>query len=74
MDDFIAKNVRHRGTCSYLIAKIANETKSENFEHLIIITDENIYEKDIDKCDELVTNNNIQISYFSVDIIGDGGK
>jgi len=59
------------GTSSYLIAEIANQTKSENFEHLIIVNDGKVYEKDIDLCDKLVQKYDIQFSYASVYIIGD---
>jgi hypothetical protein len=74
MDDFISKKRGDEGTDSSLIAKIAIDTKSDNFEQLIIVTDGDVYPKDIDKCDELVTENNIQFSYVSVYIIGDDGN
>ena len=74
MDDFIAKEDGDEGTESYLIAEIANETKSGNFEHLIIVTDGEVSKEDIDECDKLVKMYNIQFSYVSVYIIGNGGN
>ena len=74
MDDWIKKSRGNEGTDSSLIAKIANETKSDNFQHLLIVTDGDVREWEIDKCDELVKQYDLKFSYVSVYIIGDNGN
>ena len=62
------------GTDSYLIAEIGRETKRENFEHLIIVTDGQVGSGDIDESDRRVNNYGLQYSYVSTYIIGSGGS
>ena len=74
MDSFIAKKNASDGTISYYIAEIGRETKSENFEHLIIVTDGKVGTNDIDESDKRVQKYDLKYSYVSVYIIGSGGN
>ena len=49
MDDFISSEYGPDGTTSYYIAEIGRETKNENIEHLIIVTDVEVDTYDIDE-------------------------
>ena len=69
MDIFISKKTGNGGTLSHLIAEIGIITKKENFEHLIIVTDGVVLQKEIDKCDDLVKKNDLQYSFVSTYII-----
>ena len=54
MDDFFAQREGSGGTYSNLFAEIANIEKLENFEYLIIVTDGQVSQKEIKKCNDLV--------------------
>ena len=53
------------GTYSYNIAKIGRETKDENYDHHIIVIDEQVSKGDIDKCDYRVKKYGLQYIFFS---------
>ena len=74
MNNFINNKSGGGGTDSYLIAEICRETKGENFEHLIIVTDGGVGSGDIDESDKRVKNYGLQYSYVSTYIIGHGGN
>ena len=74
MDSFIASEYGPDGTYSYYIAEIGRETKNENFEHLIIVTDGCVGTGDIDESDRRVHQYGLQYSYVSTYIIGSGGN
>ena len=57
----------------YYIAEIGKETKSENFEHLIIITDGSVDSHDIDESDRRVHEYGLHFKYVSYYIIGSNG-
>ena len=73
MDSFIAGKKGFGETLSYLIAEIGKETKNENFEHLIIVTDGRVSTNNIDKSDKKVQEYMLQYNYVSTFIIGSGG-
>ena len=73
MDSFIANKKGTDGTCSYYIAEIGRETKNENFEHLIIVTDGSVGTYDIDESDRRVVKYGLKYSFVSTYIIGSGG-
>ena len=73
MDSFIANKDGPDGTCSYFIAEIGRETKNENFEHLIIVTDGQVGTNDIDESGIRVEKYGLQYSFVSTYIIGSGG-
>ena len=58
---------------NYYIAEIGKETKSENFEHLIIITDGSVCSNDIDESDKRVLKYGLHFKYVSNYIIGSNG-
>ena len=74
MDNFISSKNGHDGTTSYYIAEIGRETKNENFQHLIIVTDGKVKTRDIDESDKRVEKYGLQYSYVSTYIIGRGGN
>ena len=74
MDSFIANKKGTDGTSSYYIAEIGRETKNENFEHLIIVTDGNVGPYDIDESDRRVVKYGLKYSFVSTYIIGSGGN
>jgi hypothetical protein len=74
MDDFISKEDGNEGTYSYLIAEIGKENKDKNFQHLIIVTDGDVSEGEIDECDRLVKEYDLHYSFVSTYIIGGGGN
>jgi hypothetical protein len=73
MDSFIANKYGPDGTYSYFIAEIGRETKNENFEHLIIVTDGHVGTNDIDESGKRVEKYGLQYSFVSTYIIGSGG-
>ena len=74
MDKFIEQKIGSDDTISYYIAEICRETKNENFEHLIIVTDGEVEEKDIDESENRVKKYELQYSFVSTYIIGKGGN
>ena len=74
MDNFIAAQRGYDETCSYLIAEIGKETKNENFEHLIIVTDGEVDFSDIDESDRKVKEYGLNYKYVSTYIIESGGN
>ena len=74
MDRFISEEYGPDGTSSVYIAEIGRVTKSENFEHLIIVTDGQVGTYDIDESDKRVQQYGLQYSYVSTYIIGSGGN
>jgi hypothetical protein len=73
MDKFINDKYGPDGTSSYYIAEIGRETKNENFEHLIIVTDGEVGTYDIDESDRRVQQYGLQYSFVSTYVIGSGG-
>ena len=73
MDSFISSKYGPDGTSSYYIAEIGRETKNENFEHLIIVTDGCVGYNDIDESGRRVASYGLQYSFVSTYIIGSGG-
>ena len=63
-----------RGTSSSLIAEIANEEKDNNFEHLIIITDGDVQNDEIDKSDLKFKEYGLNFSFVSTFIIKTGDQ
>ena len=63
-----------RGTSSSLIAEIANEEKDHNFEHLIIITDGDVQNDEIDKSDLKFKEYGLNFSFVSTFIIKTGDQ
>lgn len=74
MDDFISNEYGPDGTYSYYIAEIGRVTKSEKFEHLIIVTNGCVDTGGIDRSDQKVQQYGLQYSYISTYIIGSGGN
>ena len=75
MDRFIDEeigqfNERH----SKYIAEIGRETKSENFEHLIIVTNGCVNTKDIDESDRRVEEYGLVYKYVTFYVTGDGNR
>ena len=53
IDDFISNKSRKGGKrCSHIIAEIGKITKSENFKHLIIVSDGSVDYSEIDESDK----------------------
>ena len=73
IDEWIKKRVGTEGTHSENIAKIAQNCPSHR-EHLIIVTDGRVYEKNIKLSDDLMKKYNIQFKFVSVYIIGKQGN
>ena len=73
MDSFISSKYGSDDTYSYYIAEIGRETKNENFEHLIIVTDGCVGYNDIDESGRRVASYGLQYSFVSTYIIGSGG-
>ena len=61
-----------KGTSSSLIAEIANKEKNNNFEHLIIITDGDIQNEEIEKSDLKFKKYDLNFSFVSTFIIKTG--
>ena len=49
------------------------EEQKNNFKHLMIITDGNVYNYEINEVDEIMKDKNYNFEYVSVYIIGDEG-
>ena len=73
MDEFIQNKNGSDLAYSYYIAEIGKETKNENFEHLIIVTDGQVSEGSIDESDKRVQRYGLQYRFVSTYIIGSGG-
>jgi len=74
MNRFINEEVGQSGERhSYYIAEIGRETKNENFEHLIIVTNGSVRSGDIDKSDDLVSKYGLKYRFVSFYIIGNEG-
>ncbi len=63
-----------KGTSSSLIAEIANKEKNNNFEHLIIVTDGDVKNDEIDKSDLKFKEYNLHFSFVSTFIIQTGDQ
>ena len=74
MESFLSGAKLGGGTDSYLIAEIGRETKSDNFEHLVIVTDGGVGSGDIDESDNRVKQYGLQYNFVSTYIIGRGGE
>ena len=74
IDMWIESKKGNGGTISSEIAEIAKECESFR-EHLIIVTDGHVNEKEIENCDKKMEEYNIQFKFVSVYVIGpDGNK
>ena len=74
MNRFINEEVGQSGERhSYYIAEIGRETKNENFEHLIIVTNGSVGYRDINKSDDLVSKYGLKYRFVSFYIIGNEG-
>ena len=74
MESFLSRAKLGGGTDSYLIAEIGRETKSDNFEYLVIVTDGGVGSGDIDESDKRVEKYGLQYSFVSTYIIGRRGE
>ena len=63
-----------KGTSSSLIAEIANIEKNNNFEHLVIVTDGDVTNDEIDKSDLKFKEYNLHFSFVSTFIIKTGDQ
>ena len=63
-----------KGTSSSLIAEIANIEKDNNFEHLIIVTDGDVQNDEIDKSDLKFKEYGLNFSFVSTFIIKTGDQ
>ena len=70
--EFIEEKDGDKGTNSSLIAEIANLEKHNKFEHLIIVTDGDVKQEEIDKSDELIKEYDLRFSFVSTFIIDTG--
>jgi len=73
IDQWIRKMDGPEGTYSINIAKLAIACPSHR-EHLIIVTDGGVSERDIRESDNLMQKYNIQFKFVSVYIVGRGGN
>ena len=73
MDKFIQNKNGSELAYIYYIAEIGKETKNENFEHLIIVTDGQVSEGSINESDKRVRIYGLQYRFVSTYIIGSGG-
>ena len=71
---FINEMDGEKGTCSSLIAEIANIEKDNNFEHLIIVTDGDVQNDEIDKSDLKFKEYGLNFSFVSTFIIKTGDQ
>ena len=71
---FINEMDGEKGACSSLIAEIANKEKYSYFEHLIIITDGDVQNDEIDKSDLKVKEYGLNFSFVSTFIIKTGDQ
>ena len=72
VESFIKNMKGYGGTCSSLIAEIANIEKDNNIEHLIIITDGDVQNDEIDKSDLRFKEYDLHFSFVSTFIIKTG--
>ena len=72
IQDFINDKDGEKGTSSSCIAEIANIEKDNKFEHLIIITDGDVKNEEIDKSDLLIKEYDLHFSFVSTFIIDTG--
>ena len=74
IDDFISNKSRKEGKrCSHIIAEIGKITKSEDFKHLIIVSDGSVDYSEIDESDKKVSKYGLKYQFVSIYIIGNGG-
>jgi hypothetical protein len=73
IDQWIKNKSGPEGTYSTNIAKLVIACPSHR-EHLIIVTDGEVYESDIKECDKLMAQYNIQFQFVSVYVVGSGGN
>ena len=73
IDKFIQNKNGSELAYIYYIAEIGKETKNENFEHLIIVTDGQVSEGSINESDKRVRIYGLQYRFVSTYIIGSGG-
>ena len=59
---------------NYYIAEIGKETKNENFDHLIIVTNGSVSSEDIDESDKRVHAYRLTYKYVSFYFIGNEGN
>ena len=69
IEQWIHEKKGNEGTNSVNIAKIAKENPNHR-EHLIIVTDGCVNNKDIDECDRFLSKENIKFKFVSVYMIG----
>ena len=67
----IEKKKGNGGTYPYLIAQIIEDEKQNEFKHLIIVTDGNVYEDEIKLADEKIKNVDYHFNYVTVYILGE---
>ena len=72
IESFINDMDGDKGTNSSLIAEIANIEKDNNFEHLIIITDGDVKNEEVDLSDQKFKEYNLKFSFVSTFIIQTG--
>ena len=72
IDNWIEQKKGSEGTESENIAKLSLACPTHR-DHLIIVTDGSVSEKDIDITDKLIQENNIKFKFVSVYIIGPDG-
>jgi hypothetical protein len=72
--EIIKKKKGNEGSESHLIAEILKKEKEKNnyFEHLVILTDGQVKEREIKKGDELMKAYNLKLSYVTVYIVDTG--
>ncbi len=72
--NFLNEKDGELGTNSSLIAEIAHKEKKNNFEHLIIVTDGDVKNEEVDKSDEKVKEYDLKFSFVSTFIIKTGDE
>ena len=70
--DFIHNKDGEKGTSSSQIAEIANIEKENNFEHLIIVTDGDVKNEEIDKSDQKFKEYDLHFKFVSCFIVDTG--
>ena len=74
VESFINDMDEVKGTNSSLIAEIANIEKNNNFEHLVIVTNGEVTNDEIDKSDSKFKEYNLHFSFVSTFIIKTGNQ
>ena len=69
IEEWIKNKKGHGGTDSENIAKLIQESPNHR-EHLIIVTDGEVPENCIKKCDDIMSQSNIQFKFISVYVVG----